>query len=96
MIRFTYIGGWLLALAFVTAACGTRPQEPLPSAVSAVNSTATSAPEPAPPSMQPSERTQVTEKVSGLEATPLSLPGAASSSGSPAPAATPFGLEPFG
>ena len=73
MIRFTAIGGWLLALAFVTAACGARPQEPLPSAVSAANSTAASA----------------------FEAAPLSLPGAASGSGLPAPAATPFGLEPL-
>ena len=84
MVRFTTIGGWLLALALVTAACGARPQEPLPSAVSAAKSTAVSTSEPLPRSIPPTA-----EKASGVEATPLPLPGAASGSGSPAPAATP-------
>ena len=90
MVRFTTIGGWLLALALVTAACGARPQEPLSSAVSAAKSTVVSTSEPLPRSIPPTA-----EKASGVEATPPPLPGAASGSGSPAPAATPFGLEPL-
>ena len=90
MVRFTTIGGWLLALALVTAACGARPQEPLSSAVSAAKSTVVSTSEPLPRSIPPTA-----EKASGVKATPLPLPGAASGSDSSTPAATPFGLEPL-
>ena len=79
MSRFAYVGGCLLALAFVTAACGAEPPPP-PPADSAVNRTSPTAPEPATRSIPPTVE---------MDSAPHVEPGAVSASPAPAPSVTP-------
>lgn len=73
MIRVTYIGGWLIALALVTAACGPRSEAPLATVVETIDSPTGTRPALAPRIVPPA-----VENATPLMAAPASPPDAAS------------------